>query len=225
MLPAPPCRDTRADYALWFLLACSRAMRFTAPVALLAFCVLLAPACAKVDGSTVSAAVADVGSTAMHAMMAAGGAGSRKLQSVSVSCPSPSSGALTCNSGTQLLSYPGSGGVCDCSCGTNATAATDSTPGGNSAIVAVAASSACTAAACTAAFPTFCPAASYVMAQYFSWTALGTQVQSILSLTTTSCGTAAMCWGLDVQCSPSNIANGICPSNLAGTTIFQVHLL
>ena len=161
----------------------------------------------------------------MHAMTSAGGAGSRKLQSVTLSCPSPSSGALTCNSGTQLLSYPGSGGVCDCNCGTNAATATDSTSGGNSAIVAVAASSACTNAACTTAFPTFCPAAGYVMAQYVNWTTLGTQTQSVLTLTTTSCGTAAMCYGFDVQCSPSNIANGICPSFLAGTTIFQVHLL
>ena len=129
---------------------------------LLAASALLAPAAADFDPAMVANAFAAVGDATIHAAAASRGSTGRKLASVSISCPTPSTTALACNDGTQLVSYPGSGGVCMCNCGPTQAMATDSTSGGENAYIPVSGAGSCTAAACTAAYPSFCPANRYV---------------------------------------------------------------
>ena len=49
---------------------------------------------------------------------------------------------------------------------------------------------------------------------------LGNAAQGMLSLTPLNCGSAALCYGVEMVCNSANVNNGNCPTYLAGTTIF-----
>ena len=187
---------------------------------LLAISSLAGPARAGNDAILAANAFAAVGDAVGH--VAAFPGRSRKLAGPSVTCPPPSPGVLACNFGNSLAAYPVSGGICSCTCGATQQTAADSTAGGDAAFIPVAATSACTAAACTSAFSTFCPASRYVRAQYNDWAeGLATRMGSLLPLTPLSCGSAAMCYGMQLACNAGNIANGHCPPWMAGCTILN----
>jgi hypothetical protein len=86
-------------------------------------------------------------------------------------------------------------------------------------MLSVAASTACTNATCTAGFPTFCPANKYVSANYVTWAAAGGEAKGMMSLTPVSCGSAAICYGIQLACN-ANSPQGLCPSFMTGTTIY-----
>ena len=186
---------------------------------LLAISSLAGPARAGNDAILAANAFAAVGDAVGH--VAAFTGRSRKLAGPSVTCPPPSPGVLACNFGSSLAAYPASGGICSCNCGATQQTAADSTAGGDAAFIPVAATSACTAAACTSAFAAFCPASRYVRAQYSDWAQLAPRMGSLLPLTPLSCGSAAMCYGMQLACNAGNIANGHCPPWMAGCTILN----
>ena len=43
----------------------------------------------------------------------------------------------------------------------------------------------------------------------------------MLTLSSASCGTSAMCYGIQLSCTAANVASGICPAYLSGCTIFN----
>ena len=186
--------------------------------AVLAFVVLLAPAAAQLDVKLTDA-VATVAEVIMHSSQMGVPGGSRKL-AATFTCPAPSTSALTCNTGNLLVSYPSSGGTCNCNCGVNSYVATDSTANGMSTIFPASSTTGCTNALCTSTYPSFCPANQYVNALFIPWTLMGALAGSMFSLTPTNCGSAAICYGIQITCNSANVNSGICPSFMSGTTIF-----